>query len=281
MGIAGVRSGRMSFGHRTLHPEKVEIHSASAYFQAMEGAGVVVDHRRRREIILSAAKALAREMAGRPLEDQGLLDEVTCLCEHPAPFRGEFSPDYLKLPKEVLITVMRHHQRYFPILGDGGNVLPGFIGVRDGSPTRGMDNVVKGNEWVLVARLEDALFFYSQDLGIPLADRLPELKGVYFLRGAGTLWDKTHRLMDITTYLGRSLGLTDEQMEPALEAARLANVASTLLWEAPELEGIMGGHYIEHRAEEQFAKAISTSCPKERGQAADKGQVPGGHSGQT
>ncbi|NLC14710.1 MAG: glycine--tRNA ligase subunit beta [Firmicutes bacterium] len=276
MGIAGVRSGRMSFGHRTLHPEKVEIHSASAYFQAMEGAGVVVDHRRRREIILSAAKALAREMAGRPLEDQGLLDEVTCLCEHPAPFRGEFSPDYLKLPKEVLITVMRHHQRYFPILGDGGNVLPGFIGVRDGSPTRGMDNVVKGNEWVLVARLEDALFFYSQDLGIPLADRLPELKGVYFLRGAGTLWDKTHRLMDITTYLGRSLGLTDEQMEPALEAARLAkcDLVTLLVRELPELEGVMGGHYARAQgAEEQVAKAISQHyMPKGAGdKLPDKG----------
>ncbi len=243
--IAGVKSGRTSFGHRTLHPGKVEIPSAPAYFQIMEDAGVIVDHNRRRELILQGAKRLAGELSGVPLDDKGLLDEVTCLCERPAAFRGGFSPDYLQLPKEVLITVMRHHQRYFPILDQEGNVLPGFIGVRDGSDTHGMENVIKGNEWVLVARLEDALFFYSQDLGVPLGDRLPDLKGVYFLRGAGTLWHKAHRLVDLTAYLGKSLGFSDDEMEPALEAARLAkcDLVTQMVRELPELEGIMGGHY--------------------------------------
>ena len=119
------------------------------------------------------------------MEDEGLLDEVTCLCEHPAPFRGEFSPDYLNLPQEVLITVMRYHQRYFPILDDAMNVLPGFIGVRDGSPNIGMDNVRKGNEWVLRARLDDASFFYGQDLKVPLGHRLDELKRVFFWERRG------------------------------------------------------------------------------------------------
>jgi glycyl-tRNA synthetase beta chain len=258
--IAGVKSGRTSFGHRTLHPGHVEITSASSYFETIEDAGVIVDHNRRREIILTGARALAGEISGEPLDDKGLLDEVSCLCEHPAVFRGGFSPGYLRLPKEVLITVMRHHQRYFPILDKDGNVLPGFIGVRDGSATYGMDNVRKGNQWVLVARLEDALFFYSQDLNIPLADRLPELKGVYFLRGAGTLWNKAHRLVDITAYLGRSLGLSDTEMEPALEAARLAkcDLVTLLVRELPELEGIMGGHYARAQgADQEVAEAIS------------------------
>lgn len=258
--VAGVKSGRTSFGHRTLHPGEVEIPSASRYFPAIEDAGVIVDHRRRRQIILTGAEALAQEASGEPLHDKGLLDEVTCLCENPAPFRGEFSPGYLELPKEVLITVMRHHQRYFPILDESGNVLPGFIGVRDGIGGYGMDNVRRGNQWVLVARLEDALFFYSQDLKTPLSDRLPELKGVYFLRGAGTLWHKAGRLVQITAYLGRSLGFTESEMEPALEAARLAkcDLVTLLVRELPELEGIMGGHYARAQgAGEPVAKAVS------------------------
>jgi glycyl-tRNA synthetase beta chain len=258
--IAGVKSGQASFGHRTLHPETVQIPSASQYFQVIEEAGVIVDESRRREVIIKGARELSREISGKPFEDEALLDEVTCLCENPAPFRGSFSQEYLNLPEEVLVTVMRHHQRYFPIFDGCGNVLPGFIGVRDGSPSLGMDNVRKGNEWVLKARLEDASFFYSQDLKTPLEARLPELKGVYFLRGAGTLHEKTKRLTDITAYLGRSLGFSENEMELALEAARLSkcDLVTSLVRELPELEGVMGGHYARaNGATEEVAKAIS------------------------
>lgn len=258
--IAGVKSGQVSFGHRTLHPETVQIPSASQYFQVIEEAGVIVDESRRREVIIKGARALSREISGKPFEDEALLDEVTCLCENPAPFRGSFSQEYLNLPEEVLVTVMRHHQRYFPIFDDCGNVLPGFIGVRDGSPSLGMDNVRKGNEWVLKARLEDASFFYSQDRKTPLEARLPELKGVYFLRGAGTLHEKTKRLTDITAYLGRSLGFSENEMELALEAARLSkcDLVTSLVRELPELEGVMGGHYARaNGAAEEVAKGIS------------------------
>ena len=258
--IAGVKSGQASFGHRTLHPETVEIPSASQYFQVIEQAGVIVDESRRREIIIKGARDLSREISGKPFEDEALLDEVTCLCENPAPFRGSFSQEYLNLPEEVLVTVMRHHQRYFPIFDGCGNVLPGFIGVRDGSPGLGMDNVRKGNEWVLKARLEDASFFYSQDLKIPLEARLPELKGVYFLRGAGTLHEKTKRLADITAYLGRSLEFSENDMELAIEAARLCkcDLVTSLVRELPELEGVMGGHYARaNGSAEEVAEAIS------------------------
>lgn len=258
--VAGVKSGAVSFGHRALHPGEVEITNASRYFEVIEDAGVIVDQNRRKEIIIDGARKLSKEISGKPFEDEGLVNEVTCLCEHPAPFRGEFSQAYLDLPNEVLITVMRYHQRYFPIVDANNNVLPGFIGVRDGSPKRGKDNVIKGNQWVLVARLEDASFFYSQDIKTPLAGRLPELKGVYFLRGAGNLYDKTLRLIEITTYLGRSLGLSESRMEPAREAARLAkcDLVTSMVRELPELEGIMGGHYARLQgAEEQVANAVS------------------------
>lgn len=258
--IAGVKSEQASFGHRSLHPGNVEIASAPQYFQAIEDAGVIVDQCRRREIILDGARRLSQEISGKPYEDKSLVDEVTCLCENPAPFRGDFSHEYLDLPEEVLITVMRHHQRYFPIIGHRGKVLPGFIGVRDGSPEQGMDNVRKGNEWVLRARLEDASFFYSQDLKTPLEDRLSDLKGVYFLRGAGTLHEKTGRLIEITTYLGRTLGFSEIEMEPAIQGARLSkcDLVTSLVRELPELEGIMGGHYARAQgAGEEVARAIS------------------------
>ncbi len=258
--LAGITSGRTSYGSRSLHPESLEIPSASEYFDVIARAGVVVDHNRRRQIISEGACSLAKEISGRPLEDEGLLDEVTCLCEHPAPFRGEFSPDYLNLPQEVLITVMRYHQRYFPILDDAMNVLPGFIGVRDGSPNIGMDNVRKGNEWVLRARLDDASFFYDQDLKVPLGDRLDELKRVFFLGEAGTLYDKTQRLIELSAFLGEEAGFSYEQIEKIKMAAHLSkcDLVTLMVRELPELEGIMGGHYARVQGvDEEVAKAIA------------------------
>ncbi len=258
--IAGVTSGRISFGHRTLYPGKVEISSASQYFRMIESAGVIIDQSLRRKSILSGANALASEVEGTPLDDKQLLDEVTCLSENPVVFRGKFDSEYLKLPAEVLITVMRYHQRYFPILDQDGNVLPAFIGVRDGGSDKSIDDVIVGNQWVLAARLKDALFFYSQDLQIPLCNRLPELKGMYFIRGAGTLWHKTERLVKISEFLGGNLNTSQKQMEVMFKASRLAkcDLLTLMVRELPELEGIMGGHYAKAQGKgQQVADAIS------------------------
>jgi len=258
--IAGRRAGRVTYGHRTLHPGQAQIDSAGAYFDVMEKIGVVVDHERRKNIISQGVLRLSREIDGFPLEDEDLLQEVTCLCEHPAPFLGRFDEKYLRLPREVLVTVMRHHQRYFPVVDKGGNVLPGFVGVRDGDPDFGMETVRSGNEWVIRARLEDASFFYDQDLRKKLESRIWELKGVYFLRGAGTLYDKTFRLQEIVKYTGQRMGLSLREQELAEKAAWLSkcDLVTLMVREFPELEGIVGGHYARAQGlEKEVCDAIS------------------------
>jgi len=220
--IAGIKAGRRSFGHRTLHPGPLEIRSSQGYFEAVERGGVMVDQDRRKELIWKEATEAARQISGFPLEDEDLLWEVTNLTEHPAPFLGRFDEAYLRLPREVLVTVMRHHQRYFPIVDERGNVLPGFIGIRDGHPESGIETVRAGNQWVIRARLEDASFFYAQDRKTRLEERIPELQGVFFLRGAGTLLDKTRRLESIAGSVAKSTGLTGYHVELSMKAARLS-----------------------------------------------------------
>ena len=247
LSIAGIGSGRTSLGHRTLHPGPVEIEAAGRYFEAMDECGVMVDPSARRERIVDGARKAAAELGGVPVIDEDLLSEVSSLCEHPSPFLGKFEERYSKLPKEVLITAMEHHQRYFPIESPDGAVLPGFVGVRDGDEKAGMDTVRSGNEWVLRARLEDAEFFFQQDRKVRLEDRLPELAGVRFLRNSGSMLDKARRIRELTLFIAGFLGMTEEEQELACRAAELAkaDLVTSMVREFPELEGIMGGRYAE------------------------------------
>ena len=251
--IAGIASGRHTQGHRTLRPGPLDVPSADGYFSAMEQASVVVDPERRSEIIVQGARRVAKGLGGDPVIDVDLLSEVSSLCEHPSAFLGCFEERYQRLPKEVLITAMRHHQRYFPVQDADGNVLPGFVGVRDGDPERGIETVRKGNEWVLRARLEDAEFFYEQDVKLRLEDRLPELQGVRFLRNSGTMLDKAGRMERLASTVALSLAPLSQETEEARRfdpdmAARAAKLAkadlvTAMVREFPELEGIMGWRY--------------------------------------
>lgn len=245
--IAGIRAGRTTWGHRTLQPGSRDVHSAGEYFAVVRDMGVVPSIAERREIILRRSRETAASTGGHPVKDDALLEEVACLAEHPAPFLGSFDPEFLVLPTEVLSTVMKHHQRFFPVEDSSGKLLPHFVGVRDGDPVEGIQTVREGNEWVLRARLEDAVFFYREDLRVPLAQRLESLKGVYFLRGAGTLYDKTQRLEKIVDYLADELKLSEDERERASLASRLSkcDLTTAMVRELPELEGVMGGHYAE------------------------------------
>ncbi len=245
--IAGVRAGRTTWGHRTLHPGSRDVPTAGEYFAVARDMGVVPSIAERREIILRRAREVAATAGGHPVKDDALLEEVTCLSEHPAPFLGSFDREFLVLPVEVLSTVMKHHQRFFPVEDSPGKLLPHFVGVRDGDPVEGIQTVREGNEWVLRARLEDAVFFYREDLKVPLVERLESLKGVYFLRGAGTLYDKTLRLEKIVGYLAGELKLSEEERERANLASTLSkcDLTTAMVRELPELEGVMGGHYAE------------------------------------
>ena len=162
--VLGVRSGAFSYGHRFHHPAKIRIERPADYAATLAQTGrVVADFKQRRALIESGAARLARQRGGKARLDPALLDEVTALVEWPAPFIGEFSPDFLKLPQEVLIAAMQGHQKYFPVAADDGRLLACFIGVAN-IDSAAPEAVKQGNERVIAPRLEDAAFFWERDL---------------------------------------------------------------------------------------------------------------------
>ncbi|MCS7172752.1 MAG: glycine--tRNA ligase subunit beta [Armatimonadetes bacterium] len=256
--VAGVRSGSTTRGHRILNPGPHALPHAAEYERVMEEARVVVDHRRRATQILEDVRRLAAEVGGQALVPTSLLEEVTFLVEHPTPFRGAFDPDFLGLPREILVTVMQHHQRYFPVEREG-QLLPYFLAVRDGDEV-GLEQVREGNEWVLRARLEDARFFYEEDRKVPLAARLEQLREMVFVERLGTVWDKVERLRGLAGWLAEHLRLSEEERTHLLRAAELckADLATHVVGEFPELAGTVGGLYARLDGEpEAVAEAIA------------------------
>lgn len=256
--LAGVPSSRTTRGHRILCPGPHPIPHAADYERVLEEARVVVDHRRRAAQILEGVRRLAAEVDGEAIVPASLLEEVTFLVEHPTPFRGTFDSEFLSLPREILVTVMQHHQRYFPV-EQKGRLLPYFIAVRDGDEV-GLDQVREGNEWVLRARLEDARFFYEEDRKAPLAARLERLGGMVFVERLGTVRDKVERLRSLAAWLSERLLLREEERTHLTRAAELckADLATHAVGEFPELAGTVGGLYARLDGEpEAVAEAIA------------------------
>ena len=181
------------------------------------------------------------------------------MVERPTPMRGQFEERFLALPAEVLVAVMRKHQRYFPVYGDDGKLLPYFIAVRNGDE-RHLDVVVDGNEQVIRARFADADFFYGKDSKRELPDFVADLGNLTFQADLGSMLDKTHRLEKLVPALAEMLGLDDEETAVAARAASLAkaDLASSMVVEMTSLQGIMGGHYARKSGEpEAVAAAIA------------------------
>jgi glycyl-tRNA synthetase beta chain len=242
--FAGVRAGRLSRGHRFLTPGDHPVSCAAEYLPVLDRARVMIDPAERRRIIWRDVQEAARVSGGRPRSVPGLLDEVADLVEHPAAFSGEFDPAYLVLPDLVLTTVMRQHQRCFPVEDAGGKLQPRFVGVRCGNRHR-LDHVIRGNEWVLRARLADAGFFYAEDRRTPLAALLPRLDGMSFGEGLGTVGDRARRTADVVRRLAVDAGLSEAETAVAIRAAELAkaDLATRMVYEYPELAGVMGRDY--------------------------------------
>jgi glycyl-tRNA synthetase len=242
---AGVTSGRTSRGQRSEGSPAVTIERASAYRGAMAANRVVINTRERKGIISTAAGNLAEEVGGVIRKDRELLAEVANLVEQPTLLRGRFDQRFLSLPPEVLVAVMKKHQRYFPVYArDGVNLLPYFIAVRNGDG-RHQDVVRDGNEHVIAARFADAEFFYTRDTRRRLAEFVPELAQLTFQVEAGSMLDKVRRLEQLTPVVSRMLGLDEEESEAAARAAALskADLASELVVEMTSLQGLMGAHY--------------------------------------
>ncbi|BAF59081.1 MAG: glycine--tRNA ligase subunit beta [Pelotomaculum sp.] len=255
---AGLKAGRTTCGHRFLSKEPVVLAFSSEYFEKMRSNYVIVDTAERRQLIRRQVQELAASAGGRAEEDEDLLNEVSNLVEYPTALVGEFSPDYLNLPREVLVTPMREHQRYFPVVSPDGGLLPKFIAVKNGAPDH-LDIIRSGYEKVLRARLADANFFFQEDLKTPLAGKVPALKKVIFQESLGTVYDKVERLGALAGYLAGVMGAGRQEKEVALRAAYLAkaDLVTSMVYEFPELQGIMGREYALRSGESrEVAEAV-------------------------
>lgn len=241
--VAGIQSGRTTRGHRVLAQKTLEVAAAHLYPEVMEAGFVIADLQRRKEMIRTQVVEAARSMGGQAVIDPDLLDEVTCLVEYPTALCGHLDPAFLTLPEEVLITSMQEHQKYFPVRGADGKLAPLFVTVRNGGRHH-LETVRKGNEKVLSARLSDAKFFYEEDRKTPLANKVEALKTVVFQEQLGTVYQKTERIRQVAAVLADTLGWSDAA--GVIDRTALlckADLVTHMVYEFPELQGIMGREY--------------------------------------
>jgi glycyl-tRNA synthetase beta chain len=242
-GIAGLTSGRTSQGHRWLG-EAIEIKRPAEYAEDMAMAKVVVDHVQREKLIRADLDRLAGEQGLTWIDPGGKLEEVLFLNEWPTVAAGTFEGHHLSLPAEVLETAMQSHQRYFPLLDKRGKLSNTFLFVTNGDPEC-LDQIIAGNLRVLEGRIEDAEFSFDKDKATGLEQMISQLGKIVFHIKAGTMADKTERLVALTGYLADVTGAPGEAREHGLEAARLskADQVSIMVREFADLEGVMGETY--------------------------------------
>ncbi|HET6946458.1 MAG TPA: glycine--tRNA ligase subunit beta [bacterium] len=241
---AGVRASRITRGHRPLAPGPRAIARPAQYPALLRALKVIVDPAARRRSIEEQATRLAADVEGKVVLDPHLLEEIVMSVEHPYALRGSFDGAFLLLPREVLVTVMQHHQKYFAVEDARGRLLGAFIAVRDGGPAHAA-TVRQGHEWVLAARLADARFFFEEDRKHHLEDFVPALDGLVFQAQLGTVGDKTRRLAALAGTVASMLGLDGRTTESLARAAALckADLVTRLVGEFPELQGTIGQIY--------------------------------------
>ncbi len=260
---AGLRAGRETRGLRFFAPERLEVPRADlrGFKKLLEENFVWLDHEERKKKIASGLLRQLRQQrpaAGPEEIDPGLLEEVAGLVEYPRIIRGGFDPRFLSLPAEVLVTVMRVHQRYFPVFGEDGQLTEEFLLVANG-PFRKTAEIRKNNEKVLRARLADAEFFWKEDLARPLTERLEELEGIVFYRGLGSYRDKTRRLVPLAAGFARRLGASPADVAAVERAALLSrtDLTTAMVREFTDLQGRMGMEYARRQNEgEGVAQAL-------------------------
>ncbi|MEJ5377584.1 MAG: glycine--tRNA ligase subunit beta [bacterium] len=237
-----LQSSHNTRGHRFMSPGQAMVDHPKHYLDLCRSLYVIVDPQERAQMIRTEADRAARSLGGRLLEDPELLNTVTYLVEYPVVVTGEFQKEFLELPREVLITSMREHQKFFSIQDENGNLLPYFVNIANLSPSS-LEAIRKGNERVLRARLSDARFFFQEDARQPLQERVQKLSGIIFHAKLGTMMEKVLRIQSLAEKLAT-------QLEPAWvaqvqRAAFLckADLTTDMVGEFPSLQGIMGMHY--------------------------------------
>ena len=242
--FATVQSGNVSRGHRFLGADEITIKNAASYVETLKENFVMVDQDARRELISKQLHDMAASKNASIVWDDDLLEEINYLVEWPTALCGGFEESYLALPDAAIITPMKDHQRYFPLVGQDGKLLPMFLTVRNGSDYS-IEVVQAGNERVLRARLDDAKFFFNEDRKKPLIDRQDGLTKIVFQEGLGNLADKTERLLKLGRVFGEECGLHEDAavvLERATELAK-TDLTTGMVTEFTELQGVMGKEY--------------------------------------
>lgn len=242
--FATVQSGNVTRGHRFLGADEITIKNAASYVDTLKENFVMVDQDARRELISKQLHDMAASKNASIVWDDDLLEEINYLVEWPTALCGGFEESYLALPDAAIITPMKDHQRYFPLVDQDGKLLPMFLTVRNGSD-HSIDVVQAGNERVLRARLDDAKFFFNEDRKKPLIDRQDGLTKIVFQEGLGNLADKTERLLKLGRVFGEECGLHEDTVVVLERATELAKTDLTtgMVTEFTELQGVMGKEY--------------------------------------
>lgn len=255
--MEGIVASNKTVGHRFLGSKSIEVTSIEDYLAKLEENYVILDQAKRKAIIRDQIDKVAASINGRVDMDEDLLEEVTYIVEYPTAFYGEFDKEYASLPKEVVKTPMKAHQRYFPVVDDRGELLANFIAVRNGNDYM-IENVKKGNEKVLEARLADALFFFKEDRKKALVDYRPQLDTVVFQEKLGTLLDKSERLYKLAGKIADEIdaGIKKDLLERAAYLCK-ADLVTSMVFEFDELQGYMGMEYSKLDKEDPIvSKAI-------------------------
>ena len=242
--FATVKSGNVSRGHRFLGADEITIKNAASYVDTLKENFVMVDQDARRELISKQLHNIAASKNASIVWDDDLLEEINYLVEWPTALCGGFEESYLALPDAAIITPMKDHQRYFPLVDQDGKLLPMFLTVRNGSD-HSIEVVQAGNERVLRARLDDAKFFFNEDRKKPLIDRQDGLTKIVFQEGLGNLADKTERLLTLGRVFSEECELHEDArvvLERATELAK-TDLTTGMVTEFTELQGVMGKEY--------------------------------------
>lgn len=269
--VLDVTTGQASRGHRFLGDD-VTFQHANEYEAKLKEQFVVVQPNERKQMIVDQANALAAEKNWQLALDEELLEEVTNLVEYPTAFVGSFDEKYLSVPDEVLVTSMKEHQRYFEVRNDQGLLMPHFIAVRNGDNVH-LENVIKGNEKVLIARLEDAEFFYNEDKKLTIEACVEKLKNVTFHEKIGSIYEKMQRVALIAQIIGRKVGLSEEELEDLKRASEIYkfDLVTNMVGEFPELQGIMGEKYALLQGEKP---AVATAIREHYLPTSSEGELP-------
>ena len=245
----GIPCTDISRGHRFMHSDFFKVNGMDDYLKSCEKYFLMIDPVVRKKSIVDQVTSLANEVGGAAELDPELLEEVNYLVEYPFAIRGNFEKQFLELPRELLITTMKYHQKYFSLKNKHGDLLPYFITISNVQPGPGGE-ILRGNERVLRARLQDARFFFDEDRKKRLEDFVELLKDVTFQKSLGTSYEKVNRIVALTEFLATEV--CPEQIKQASRAAWLckADLVTQMVYEFPELQGIIGGYYADHSGED-------------------------------